>query len=496
MKNEHKWLIVIFLITLFSRLFIAFQIPYLSYDAYLTARQVESISTTGFPIFKDDLSFGGRTFYFSPLYYYILGIGDIFLSLTVAIKLFTNIFASLLIFVIYFIAKQLTDNIQTSLIASFISGFIPVYFSSTILSGSIYSIIIPLVFMQLYFLMNISNKKYVYLSVVLVIITALIHPSSLILIVTLLIYLLITFIEGFRKNNNEIEIILFSTFLVMWIYSLIYKKAFLVHGPAVIYQNIPSEIISRYFAEIGILDALLKIGLIPFIIGVYIVYKYLFTQKKKSLYLFISMALTSAILIWLRLIQPEVGLMFLGVSFTILVAEFCGLFFNYVEKMKFSNKKIFLSGLFILFFLSSIIPSFSYAFSEIRAAPSEQEIETLLWIKENTPENVTILSTSKEGFVVSYFSKRKNVMDSDYLLIDESDERYSDVKEIFVTDSPVKAVSLLTKYDVDYIYVSNHVKQLYGINKIEYIYPDCFETAYKNQGLRVYKLLCKVEEIR
>jgi len=161
MEKYKKILILIFIITLAFRLYFAFQTPNYDYDAYFNVRQIQEITSTGTPVFHDILSYGSRTFIFSPIFHYILAIFNFFLPSILVFKILPNLVASSLIFIVYLIAKKISNNINIALLTSFISAFIPIFIAETVNNISIYSIVIPLMFLMIYFIMNIENKKFI-----------------------------------------------------------------------------------------------------------------------------------------------------------------------------------------------------------------------------------------------------------------------------------------------------------------------------------------------
>ena len=72
MERYKKILILIFILTLSFRLYLAFQTPNYDYDAYFNIKQIDEITNTGVPSFDDPLSYGGSTFVFSPVFHYLL----------------------------------------------------------------------------------------------------------------------------------------------------------------------------------------------------------------------------------------------------------------------------------------------------------------------------------------------------------------------------------------------------------------------------------------
>ncbi len=494
LKKEYLILFLIFLLTLGIRLYYTFQTPYFNQDAYNVIREVDHIYNAVTPLFKDDLSYGGRNLIFPPYYYYILLFFKIILR-SIAFKIIPNLFASLLVFVVYILSFNITGDYKASLFTSFISAFIPIFFGETINSISVYSLIIPLTFFTIFCFIKISeNKKYVYLFITSLALLRLSHPSAVLLIIALIFYLLIVRVEGLRHSREELELILFSIFIITWSIFIVFKKPLLIHGPYVIWQNIPGQVLYQYFTEFNILQAIYTIGIVPFIFGIYIIYKYIFRKKDKKMYLLISFAVSMLILLWLKLIQLKIGLIFLSVILTILFTQFFPLFFAYFEKTKFYKfKSLVYILLFFLIITTSFLPSIASAKKSISTSVTEDEIKALEWIKANTEHNSVILATVKEGYLITSIAERKNIADPNFLLIEDADQRVADIREIYVTIFETEAINLLNKYKVKYIYFSPRAKSSFGIKEIKYIDEKCFELIY-DSNIKIYKSLCVIEE--
>ncbi|MBW2993583.1 glycosyltransferase family 39 protein [Candidatus Woesearchaeota archaeon] len=496
MRREHKILVAIFFSILIFRLIFAFLAPNYDYEAYFNIRQIDNIARHGLPIYYDELSYGGRTFLFTPVFHYVLAL-FYFISPVFALKILPNIFATSLVFIIYPIAKKLTNNINISLFTAFISAFIPIYIMNTVNAVSVYSVMIPLFFLMVYFLMNLTNKKNINYFVILILVLPLIHFSAILFVLSLVFYLIFIRIEHLKQKRNELEVILFAIFFIAWLYFLIFKNALLFHGPAVIWRNVPSQIISVYFGNVSLLESLLKIGFISFVSGIYVVYRYAFREKDKNIYLLIGIVLSIVLLIWGRMIQPAVGLMFLGVTLTLLFSRFFKLFFRKLSKTKFADyKKHIFIAFIVLFIITSVIPSFYYTKEQISSAPSENVIEAFEWIYQNSNKNDTILATVSEGYAINFIAKRKNIADNNFLLIKDVSQKIEDVHTLYKTLYKIDAIRLLNKYGARYIVFSKEAENQFNIEWIKYINlnEDCFDLAYAKEDIQVYESLCEVEE--
>ncbi len=484
-------MIALLILTLGSRLFFAFQTPYFDHDAYFNLRQIEHIKETGLPLYEDDLSYGGRTNYFPPFFHYVLAFFSLFLPVTLVGKIIPNLMVSFLTLIVFLIAKKITKDNNAALFAAFISGFIPVLFAETINSVSELTLVIPLVFLALYYLMNLQQKKFLYGYLIIIVILSLTHASTFLLILGLIFYLIFSEVEIIKRNRNETELILFSTLIFIWIQTLFYKKAFLMHGISLVWKNMPADIIASHFSEITILGTIIQVGWLPFFYGVYLMFKYIFKEKNKYIYTYISLALPVVILLWLKWIEPSLGLIFLGVTLSVLFPEFYVITVNYIKKTKFSKfKYIFPVLLTITFVATSFLPAVFLAGLQLERTVTEPEIQAMAWLEEQ--EGDVVLGALEEGFLINFLAQKENVFDDNFLLIENSEEIANDVKTIYTTNSRIEAVELLNKYKVDYIVVSDKVKEDYQIKKLYFRDEDCIRKEYKGE-IEIYKNNCEVK---
>jgi len=497
MKRGYLILIQIFLIVLAIRLYYSLQTPLFSDgSSFFALRQIEHIKETGLPFFQDTLSQGSRQVIFIPSFHYIFALFSFIFPTALVGKVLSNILAALLIIIVYFITKELTNDETSSLLAALFSGFIPVFIEVSINSISTYSLSIPLIFLALYFFMKIEDKKYLNYFIATIFILPLIHSSVVLLILGFIFYLLILKLESIKTEPREVETILFATFLVLWFEFIIYKKAFLSQGISLIWQNIPLEILKNYFSKTPIIEIIYKIGFVTFIFGAITSYHYIFKEKNKKIYLIIATVLAMVTLMWFRLVEFEIALVILGVLFAILTGVFYKNIFTQIKKTKlYSYKNLVFIIIIALFALTSLLPSFLYAENAIDKAPSDEEINAMLWLRENT-NNTTVLTSTEEGDLVTAIAKRNNVIDSNFVLSEGADTRYNDAKRIYTTFYETEAVELLNKYNITYILFSRKSKKEFGIDKINYINnEDCFSVVYNSKETKIYESKCHVTQI-
>ncbi|MCF7865863.1 hypothetical protein K9L67_04295 [Candidatus Woesearchaeota archaeon] len=456
-RNTLIWLILIFVLILGVRLFFTFSIDGVSYESYSILRNVDSIKDSGLPLFNDALSFGGREKFFSPIYHYMLAIFGFVLSDFLLVKIIPNIFISLLSVIVFFISLHFSKDEEASLLSALFVGFIPVLFNNTINNASIFSFVLPLFFLVVYLFLK-SNQDINYLNwlVVSMIILVASHPMSIVFALGLLVYLLFVKSMGFRESSKEPEIVLFYLMFVLWATILVYKVALSAHGFEIIWQNLPLTLVEQTFGKITLAGSLYAIGVLPLIFGLSGLYKNLFSKKSKAATLMMSLAITFFILMFLGLVQVVVGLMFLGVILSILSAYALKDHISNLKKFKFKYSKFILILILIILLFASFVPNFFLLDTHKKDIPSNNDINAFLWIKNNTPENSSVLVLAEEGSVMSYYSNRKNVIDENYLLIKNINRRYSDLNSVYDEAFLTSALRTLTFYSVNYVVLTEN----------------------------------------
>ncbi len=492
-KSEYLILAILFIIIFSVRLYFAFQSDNYLLDAYYTIRQVDHILDTGLPVFKDNLSYGGRTLFQGFLYFYVLAFFRLFLPEFVVYKIIPNLLVTSIIIIIYYLSLYLTQNKNTSLFSAYVSGFIPVFYLRTINDISVYSLVTPIILLFIYCMLRLyESRKYVFIIIILILFLRVIHPSVLLLIFSLLIYLIMIKFEGLPQLKEEIEIILFSTFLILWSIFITFKKPFLTHGIFVIWQNIPSEILINYFKDISIIESIYSIGLIPLIFGVYTIYKYLFKEKNRKLYLIISFSISISISLWLKLISLVIGMLFLSPILVILFSVYYKEFLQYLSKTRFQKKQyLFVLFFTMIFLIFSVIPSLYSADKALQGTVTNSEIKALEWISRNTEDKAIILGNLYEGHLINTIGKRGNVIDTNFLLIDNIDQRFQDINIFYRTPLETEAIRIIDKYGIGYIYFSQRTKELYNIQLLSFVSnKECFKEIYNKDDIQLYKSLC------
>jgi len=491
MEKRTKHLLVgIFALTLTLRLLLAFLIPNFTYDSYYNLRQVQHIHETGLPLYQDPLSYGGRELFFLPLFHYVTAAFSFILPLEIAAKIIPNLLMSLLTIIIFYLSYKITENERASLVSSLLVGILPMLFFTN--SFGMESLFLPLVFFTVFCFLNLPKTKYLNLYLLSFILLCFTSPATFLIIIGLGVYLLLSYLENKKINEEEKEVLLFSLFVYVWIQFLFFKKVFLQEGISFIQQNVPLPLLQNYFPQITILDAIGLVGIIPFLVGIYIVYKSLFQVKNRKIFLLISLVISTTVLSWFKLIRFNLSLTLFGITLAILFAPFYQDLMSYIEKTKGVRWQKYLPYLIIFILVLSILPlSLSTAWGQ--STPANEEIDAFKWLAQNSPEQAGALSLMEEGSLVSYYGNRRNLMDDQFTLIPDIEQRFGDTYTLYTTKFQAQALKKADQYKIQYLVLTPTAKEKYQINNFAYITSDCFKKVYDN-STRIYKVRCNLEE--
>jgi len=500
LTKAQTWLIAIFLLTLTVRLVLAFTIPNLTYESYFHVKQVEHITEFLSPMFNDPLSYGGRDLTFLPFFHYLMALFNLILPLWLVVKLIPNLLIATLPILAYFIAKKISQNETASLYSALTVGFLPILFSTNSFTPA--ALFLPLVFLNIYAFLNINNNseekigknKYLILYVITFLLLSFTSFATFLLLMGFLIYLVLSLLEGKRINKVDLELILFSLFFFVWTQFVFFKNVLIKEGMTFIWHNIPTAIFSQYFPKLSIIEAIVLVSVIPFLSGIHVVYRSLFHLKNKKTFLLISFVISTSLLTWLRLIEFKLSLAFFGVILAILFASFYKDMTNYIKKTKFSHlQKKWLPYIIItLLLLTMVFPALSTSFQQ--DIPTDNDIAVFTWINKQTPQTAGILASLEEGHLVTYYGQRKNLMDDQFGLVDDADERFSALSLLFGTPLQTQAIESLNKYNIQYLVLTPHSKEKYDVDKFQYLSKKCFELVYNNET-QIYHAKCAMRPV-
>ena len=493
---KRKWhllvLVLIFLSVLGFRLFFVFQVDGFTGDgAYANLRQVEHVTENYQTIEYDGLGYGGRELLTAPLFFYFLSFVDLFSNDTFVFKILPELLFSLLVVVVYFITYEMTKDKLSSLFAALISGFVPLVIENTLNGISVYSLFFLLFMLLFYFLIKVmmGDSRYVDWFVFLSFLLPLIHPGAIIFVLSLIFYVVLMTSEGFPVKTITKELIFFTGFLVLLVEFIIFKEAFIEHGLSLVQYNLPSRVIENYFVDFSLFSLLYSLGVVSFILGIVGVFVGFFRNKNKTVFLFIGMVLSVLLMLLLKLIDFNTGMLFLGVVFPILAGFSLRHIYKYLSKTKLKWSKVSFSLiLLVLVFFFGFLPSYDAAENVVREGVTKEEIDGLIGLRDLPVGSV--LGDIEEGNMISYYAGKKSVLDSNFLLIENADLIVRDAKLIFLGPSNKATEDRILQYEVGYVYFSYRTKERYKVQEFLYFEGGCAEVLDENERYQIFRIKC------
>jgi len=516
MEKTKQFLWGIFFCVLAVRLILAFTLPTFTYESYFHLRQTEHITATGLPLYHDPLSYGGRELIFLPLFHYLAAFFDLFLPLEFVAKVLPNLLLAGLVLLTYFIARELGYSTHGSLFTAGIAGFLPAIFSTNAFTP--YSLFLPLIFFAIYAFLKLQQKgideekseeqkqkqinikknsrmqkKYVYLYLIAFLLATLTSPATILLLLGFGIYFLISLAENKKLPRDEWEIFIASTFFYLWIQLVFFNEVIKKEGVSFIWQNIPTAILPQYFPPVSVSHGIILVSIIPLVAGIFVVSRSLASAKDAKTFLLTGLAAAAIIFTFLRLLPIKLGLSFLGILLAILFANFYDGIFPFLRKTKLSfTLQRITTILFLGLLLTTVYPALSTALKQ--SIPFSEEVKAFDWLSTHSEKDATILALGEEGHLLTALGKRKNVMDDQFSLRDDAEERFTEVNTLYLTLFQTQALQLLEKYQVKYVVFTPHARQHYQLKRLRYLSPECFHLVYNHDDIKIYERKCALEK--
>lgn len=458
-----RWMGLFALFTFFLviRLTLAFSTPAFSTpDAYVAVRALQLISQG---TLVDPLI--GQTIV-APfdILLYLFTFGN-----STALKIIPNIFASFLIFPVFFLTQRITNNTLYSFLATTLASiaFIPTFNTLTALT-----LAVPLLFTLILLWIDIPSRPLLICTLILLL--ALIHPLSLLFAFALAVMFIIFFAEKVQPHPEEYELGLFAFFFIIWIHFLLYKHIILVQG-------LPHHPLRE-------LQTLIEN---PFLIAgaSYALYLF-FKQTNHNAAIFLGLAIAPLLALLFGLAPIETVLSFLAIYLIILSAKAIAAF---AEKLRQTRTARF-TPLVIIFLIAGTFAitttTTSFRTQTILASTlDEPALEALAWIHDNIPATEPVVAPAEFGPYLLAIAQREPIIEELYPQEPTFDQKLADVTRLYKTNLETEAVSIFDKYGALYILVP-------PLATIHFTSSPCFSLVY-NTTIRIYSKdpSCKLQVV-
>ena len=144
----------------------------------------------------------------------------------------------------------------------------------------------------------------------------------------------------------------------------------------------------------------------------------------------------------------------------------------------------------LLILIGVIFSGVSQEIQIIEALPNAEIMQTVELLKEHN--EVVILSDYSRGVWINY-AGHKNVIDENYLFVEDAEERFQDINNIFYLRSLDESEEIINKYNVSYIWVDEWYKEEiweYDTEGLLFVaqYTKNFNKIYDKEGVVIWRI--------
>ncbi|GEM_PF-1016359 len=446
----------------------------IGFPTYMHQRQAQDILNG---INYDHLSFGGREYTYPPLFSRGIALFALALPVEIGGIIFVVVFGAISSVFFYLIVR---DHISKKY--AFLSSVFLILLPGTIYFNSHLSSRAPpfaLGMAALYFLLKkidgadkksaLASNKNIVIAGTLLGIAALFHPE------TAMFFGVVALFRAAKYKK------IFLSFLIAAAIASAYYAPFLAAHGLPEANGLHEEYITRgYSLQIsGIQNFFFEISpdaYITFAIAGLAIFG-MWKKKHPFLAYWLLLALALGIIAERFLIYLAVPVALLAVySFIYLDGLQNAKHFETSKKTKFLRGKKLFKTLIALVFIYSIILASSKILYFANSYPTTQQYSAMLWLKNNTEENATILSDWQWGHWISGIAERRNFIDGYAEYAPNVTQRINELENFYRTCEVPQG------YNISHIYMEQ-----WFLNSFNVTCMGKFPVAYNNSGLLVYK---------
>jgi len=185
-------------------------------------------------------------------------------------------------------------------------------------------------------------------------------------------------------------------------------------------------------------------------------------------------------------------MLYFAMFFPFMFGEFFDQAEGWFHKTRLSSYRgYFVLGIIILAIFSSIVPSLTFASQAIDEVPDPQHLDALEWLRWNSDSDDIVLVPLSLAAITQERAERTVILNGAFLATKDASQRYEDIDAIYTALYKTNALSLLTKYGVDYVIFSPAIGDRHGVDALAFIDERCFEKVY-DEGVTIHKVRCTI----
>ncbi|PIZ53569.1 hypothetical protein COY26_01605 [Candidatus Woesearchaeota archaeon CG_4_10_14_0_2_um_filter_33_10] len=485
MKLTEKNTLVYVILAAVIVLLIPYLVRFLFYDNIMIGEESYYHANIARQIIEQKSLIQDPNYVFNP-YHLVLASAGYFIGIDLASKIIPFLLGLLSVLMFYLILKEFKIEIMQRFVILLILVISPAFIYLSVISNTnSVPVFLSLLGIYLFF------KKNIFLTVFSLLAFAAAIPfgmfNALLAITMILAYL----IEEKQKEESPLKpkkpmfsfqskkaaAFLFIFFIISVLCFPLYFHQKTNVLPA---ENILQNSISDFGALIGI--GIFNIFLA--IAGFFLMW------KKKKEYLFIFLLL-------LIMIISSFYAKNVIIYLTFVFSVFAGYAFIKIRDMNWQVKTI--KNLTILLIICGLaFSAISYLNRVSNMQPDNEIIKSLDWLKHYSRQDEVVFSHYSKGFWIADIAERPVVTDKMFEYYPYAEERFNDSLEIFYSRNLKDTKILLEKYNINYIWIDNEMKNGLVWEKEQqgllflFRNNETFNNIYNNQGIEIWEIIKEV----
>jgi len=422
---------------------------------------------------------------FNP-YHLILALAGYFIGVEFASKLIPFLLGMLSVLVFYLILKEFKIEIEERFVISLIliisSSFI--YLSTM---SNIYSVPVFMTLLGIYLLF----KKNIFLTVLSFLAFAAAISFGMfnaLLVITIIIAYLIeetqkekvsleTKKPRFSFKSKKAAVFLFMLFIISVLCFPLYFQQRTKVLPA-------GNILQSSISDLGALTGVGVFNILLAVVGFFLIWK----KRKEYPFIFLLLLIMFMFFFYTKNIS---------VYLTFIFSVLAGHAFVKIRDMGW-EVKIIKNLTMLLMICGLLFSTISYLNRISNMQPDNEVIKSLDWLKHYSKQDEVVFSHYSKGFWITDVAERPVVTDKMFEYYPNAEERFNDSLEIFYSRNLKNTKSLLEKYNINYIWIDNEMKNGLVWEKEQqgllflFRNNETFKNIYNNQGIEIWKVYPRI----
>ncbi len=481
MKLTEKNTLVYVMLAAFIVLLILYLVRFLFYNNIMIGEESYYHANIARQIIEQKSLIQDLNYVFNPYHLVLASIGYL-IGIDLASKLIPFLFGLLSVLVFYLILREFKIEIKQRFIILLILVISPAFIYLSAISNT-HSVPVFLTLLGIY----LFSKKNIFLTILSLFAFAAAISFGIFNALLAITIMISYMIEEKQKEESTTKpkkpVFSFQSkkaavflFILLIISVLCFPLYFQQKTKVLPAENILQDFISDFGAliGIGIFNIILAIA------GFFLMWK----KKKEHLFIFLLLLIMIASSFYEKNVI---------VYLTFVFSVFAGYAFVKIRDMQW-EVNIIKNLTMLLIICGLAFSTISYLNRVSTMQPDNEVIKSLDWLKHYSEPNKIVFSHYSKGFWINAIAEKPVMIDSMFEYYPDAKEKFNNSEEIFYSRNLKNTKSLLEKYNINYIWIDNEMKQGLVWEKEQqgllflFRNNETFNNIYNNQGIEIWEV--------